>query len=602
MRKLFLAALFLLTLSNIQAQQNHVPNCSFEDTLRCPSWVANVNTECAQWSSFIGSADYFNVCAPAYPVGVPANYFGYQQPVHGNAYCGLGTYDNLFNNFEYLETQITPLTVNAVYEVSTSVSLGESCNSATNNLGIFFYDSGYSSTPIAPSNTFQSMIPQVHYSNYGIIDDTANWVRLTKYFVADSAYDNIMIGGFKDSTNSYQVDSSKRSDSLWAYYYIDSVVIKQVRSALTFSASPFCAGDTITAQYFVSNYDGFFKSNNTFRLQLSDSSGSFSNPINIGTKVSNSSGTITGVIPSTTITGSGYRIRMISTNGKDTTVDNGTNIHINSVHFVTIFPAPSDKICSGDKVTFTALPGNSTGTPLYQWFVNGQPSVTGNIFTTTTLNDQDIVRCDMTETNKCGMPYTDESDDIQMSVLPWLAPSVSITANPNHPLDLWEYVTYTAVTTDAGSNPKYQWKRNGKDIVGATSNTWSTNMLNENDSISVEITSDHRCPQPTTAKSNYIKVQMTGVDDIASFDGLKLYPNPNRGKFVVEAPPFLPQGEVMLLQVVNTLGQVVYSDNITPVNGVRRQEIDLQNMASGVYLLRVNSGDGKSASLRFRVE
>jgi len=600
MKNLILTSFFLLTLGNTQAQQNHVPNGSFEDYSSCPSSLSELYKSTG-WTG-VASPDYYHPCGHS-SVSVPYSIYGYQQPADGNAYAAFLARPHDNTHFEYLHRAIQPLSTNTVYEVSLSVSLSDSCTAATNNIGVFFYDAGYTSTTTPAWNSFMSMKPQVHYSNYGVIKDT-NWVRLKQYFVPDSTYDNILIGGFNDSSNSFILDTVRTGQYpyAWAYYYIDSIVIKPVRSALVFSASPFCAGDTINAQYFINNSDGFFKSNNTFRLQLSDSSGSFSNPINIGTKVSNSSGTITGIIPSTTITGSGYRIRMISTNGKDTTVDNGTNIHINAVHFVSIFPAPSDKICSGDKVTFTALPGNSTGSPLYQWFVNGQPSVTGNIFTTTTLNDQDIVRCNMTETNKCGMPYTDESDDIQMSVLPWLAPSVSITANPNHPLDLWEYVTYTAVTTDAGNNPKYQWKRNGKDIVGATSNTWSTNMLNENDSISVEITSDHRCPQPTTAKSNWIRVQLTDVDDIASFGGLKLYPNPNKGKFVVEAPPFLPQGEVMLLQVINTLGQVVYHNNITPVNGVVRKEIDLQNMASGVYLLRVNSGDGKSASLRFTVE
>lgn len=61
--------------------------------------------------------------------------------------------------------------------------------------------------------------------------------------------------------------------------------------------------------------DGTFNSGNTYTAQLSDASGSFSSPIDIGTFTSTAnSGSINITIPSGTPTGSGYRIRIVSNN------------------------------------------------------------------------------------------------------------------------------------------------------------------------------------------------------------------------------------------------------------------------------------------------
>lgn len=57
---------------------------------------------------------------------------------------------------------------------------------------------------------------------------------------------------------------------------------------------------------------GTFNPGNTYTVQLSDASGSFSNPVNIGTLSSTGSGNITFTIPSGTTTGSGYLIQIVS--------------------------------------------------------------------------------------------------------------------------------------------------------------------------------------------------------------------------------------------------------------------------------------------------
>ncbi len=913
---LILICLCMLTITALAQSVNHVPNCSFEQYTQCPTGISQVN-RCAGWRQYTtATPDYFHSCG----YGVPNNLGGHQQPAHGQAYVGGYQYYRNHPNIykEYVATAITPLQPGMTYEVSMSVSLGNNSKYGTNDLGVYFYDSGQFTVS---SLNVLNVTPQVSYSNYGPIMDTTNWVRLTKTFVADSAYDNIVIGGF--TTYSQLTLDSIGTNSQYAYYFFDSIVVRAIDSfSLTVSDTILCTNDTLQVSYKVpSDKNG----NNTFTAQLSDKTGSFSSPLNIGSLASDTSGIITCIIPGTISPGTGYRVRVIasspadtsrnlspvikignpdstnisvssnsplcegftlqfsastfvsgttyswtgpnsfnstspnpfingatplqngnyfvtmkwygcevtdtaqvtvkplpakpvansnaplcagetlnltatsSTSGvtyswagpasftssvqnpsisntttaisgdyivtanlngctnKDTATvtvnpqpaavtlsstpsptgctgdtlylnstasstgvsytwtgpnsftantqnasipnattaatgwykmtatlnscsymdsiyaainpipatpvatynnplcigetlslaastvsgatyawngpsnfssntqnpsrsnssfsDTGTytvtatvsgctspatsvRVGINPVPFVVIFATPADSICQGNAVTFTALPNNAGGTPQYRWVVNGQTAGTNSTgFTTSTLNDQDVVRCDMTENTKCSSPYTDQSNDITMRVLPWLAPSVTISASPNRPLNVDEYVTFTATPTNAGPIPTYQWKRNGLDVQGATGSVWSANTLNDNDSISVEVFSNYKCPQPTTASSNGIRVRvLTSVNGIGEIKGLILYPNPNNGKFVLKGN--VADNAEYNIEIINSLGQVVYKDKVMTVNNSLLKEIKL-DVAGGIYLLRLSYHEGKAALIKF---
>lgn len=228
---LLLVLLPLITNSNIADAQNHVPNHSFEDNNNCPTAAMQAHY-CNDWKAVVGTPDYFNVCGSG-DCGVPNNgyamngYVGYQVPLHGDAYMGFMPYNPY--HFEYISASILPLTPGQRYEVSMSVSLANWSSIATDNIGVFFYDKGYKSDPWSVSDLFMHMKPQVHYRSFGIVRDTAKWVRLKKEYIPDSAYSNIMIGGFNDSTGSYSIDTVGTMVSYGVgYYLIDSVVIRPI--------------------------------------------------------------------------------------------------------------------------------------------------------------------------------------------------------------------------------------------------------------------------------------------------------------------------------------------------------------------------------------
>jgi|GEM_PF-3784569 len=89
---------------------------------------------------------------------------------------------------------------------------------------------------------------------------------------------------------------------------------------------PFCANGEQISVSFIAN--GTFQQNNIFTAQLSNSSGSFSFPVTIGSLAGTSSGTIVATIPTNTASGTGYRIRIVSDNPTINGSDNGTDITI----------------------------------------------------------------------------------------------------------------------------------------------------------------------------------------------------------------------------------------------------------------------------------
>ena len=94
-------------------------------------------------------------------------------------------------------------------------------------------------------------------------------------------------------------------------------------------ATNLCKGAALSVPFTINNET--FNSGNIFTAQLSDETGSFVNPVLIGTLTNVNGGTINTIIPVNAINGTGYRIRIVSSNPIITGVDNGTNITINPI-------------------------------------------------------------------------------------------------------------------------------------------------------------------------------------------------------------------------------------------------------------------------------
>lgn len=278
----------------------------------------------------------------------------------------------------------------------------------------------------------------------------------------------------------------------WAPQFINCVV----------PGTNYCGGDVVNIDY---NSLGLtFNAGNVFTVQLSDATGSFASPTNIGTLTSTAtSGTIVCTIPTNQASGTGYRFRVVSSNVPFTGLNNGVDVTINPtvVPSVTVVAIPGDTICNGDNVTFVATAINGGPSPTYQWYINASP-VGGNTqsYSTATLVNGDVVTCTITSNAACVAPATATSPPITMVVYPNVTPTVTVTASPGTSICVGQSVTFTANITNGGPSPIYVWKVNGFPVGGNTP-TYTTTTLVNGDVVTCELTSNAPCVLTPTVVS-----------------------------------------------------------------------------------------------------
>ncbi len=175
---------------------------------------------------------------------------------------------------------------------------------------------------------------------------------------------------------------------------------------------------------------------------------------------------------------------------------------------VSIFSYSGTSICSGTSALFVAIPTNGGPTPSYQWYVNGTLALTTSVdsFVTTALNNNDTVTCKMVSSVPCPTVETVLSNKVGMTVATSVTPSVTIAASPGNTICAGTPVTFTATGINGGTGAQYQWLRNGTPIIGATTATYTSSSLVNNDLISATLISNATCATNTLANSNAIKM------------------------------------------------------------------------------------------------
>ncbi|MFZ4785285.1 MAG: beta strand repeat-containing protein, partial [Flavobacteriales bacterium] len=169
---------------------------------------------------------------------------------------------------------------------------------------------------------------------------------------------------------------------------------------------------------------------------------------------------------------------------------------------ISISANPTGTICAGASVTFTATPVNPGAGPTYNWLVNGNPAAgatNSTSYTTTTLNDNDVVSLQMISNALCASPTTVNSNNIVMDVSPLITPTVSIAALPAGAICQGTSVTFTASPTNGGTAPTYQWFLNGG--PAGVGSTYTSTSFNNGDNIYVVMTSNASCLTQLTGTS-----------------------------------------------------------------------------------------------------
>ena len=220
-------------------------------------------------------------------------------------------------------------------------------------------------------------------------------------------------------------------------------------------------------------------------------------------------------------------------------------------------------ICLGDSVLLVA-----TGGPTYLW----STSETTDSIIVKPIVDTYYVVIVTDATTGCA-----SSDTVMVYV-----------SNPQVDLGPDSTVCKEAIVIlDAGPGYTYYWS------TGETTQTISvdSSMLAVGDSlisITVLITDSIGCTDSDTI--DIIFIDCSGINEIADAMGIKLYPNPSRGKFNVEIKGFYKNNLNMC--IYNMTGQLMYCEKLVNIDSKKfTKEIDLGTYPKGIYFIRLMNNE-----------
>lgn len=159
-------------------------------------------------------------------------------------------------------------------------------------------------------------------------------------------------------------------------------------------------------------------------------------------------------------------------------------------------------VCPGAALTYsvTNVPGVT-----YNWsFPSGWTQTGGGTTSTVAVTagntPGDIV---VTPSNSCG---SGAAQRLAVKLATPVVPAITVSADLN-PSCSGQTVLFTAVATNGGTSPGYQWKVNGSAITGATASTYSFKPAS-GDLVSCTLTSSELCASPKSAESNLISMEL----------------------------------------------------------------------------------------------
>ncbi|MEP7218625.1 MAG: T9SS type A sorting domain-containing protein, partial [Bacteroidota bacterium] len=314
----------------------------------------------------------------------------------------------------------------------------------------------------------------------------------------------------------------------------------------TISSSSFCPGTPLSVPFTTT---GIFAPGNIFTAQLSDIHGLFDAPVKIGMVAGTGNGVIAARLPEPLAAGN-YRIRVVASDPVIVGSDNGTDVVILPVPVPVINASDSTTLCQGSILTLDAGAGYSS----YAWSTNATSR-------TITVFDAGIYSVVITNEGGCsGMARI----------------VVSVNPAPLKPV-----ITRIGVILESSPADGYQWYLGSTVISGATDRRYYPVTSGE---YRVKILNPEGC----SAFSDAFPMAVSGVDDPALGDELRIAPAPGDGHLTLELRRGTPGA--LRISVSDMLGRELRSWNDRGEAVTLRREIDISELPRGAYLLRIEGG------------
>ncbi|PKP19636.1 MAG: hypothetical protein CVU05_10910, partial [Bacteroidetes bacterium HGW-Bacteroidetes-21] len=172
--------------------------------------------------------------------------------------------------------------------------------------------------------------------------------------------------------------------------------------------------------------------------------------------------------------------------------------------------ANNTSVCSGTTVTLTPTVQNAGTTPTYQWTVNGVAAGTSSTLSTP-ITANSTVTCTLTSSLTCTSANPVTSSPVTITVSTPQAVNVAVTT-PVTTICEGQLATFTAVPSNGGTTPAYQWYVNAQP-VGTNSATFSSSTLTNASIVTCQLTSSLGCTTNNPATSTAVNMTVTSNID-----------------------------------------------------------------------------------------
>jgi hypothetical protein len=202
---------------------------------------------------------------------------------------------------------------------------------------------------------------------------------------------------------------------------------------------------------------------------------------------------------------------------------------------------------------------------LYEWRVNDVATGSNSsVFSSTALNNNDLVQCIVTSNAACAtsLTATSATTTIIVNQVPTV-PTITLSSGGT-----------TLTSSSATGN---QWYLNGVQIIGAQSQVY---VATQNGNYTVTATNG-TCSSVASATTTVGSVSVAEVTNLGTH--FTIYPNPSTGKFTL----VFTSTEIMKYKVElrNVLGQVVFTEEINDFAGLYTKDFDITEYSKGEYFL-----------------
>lgn len=263
-------------------------------------------------------------------------------------------------------------------------------------------------------------------------------------------------------------------------------------------------------------------------------------------------------------------------------------------------------ICQGSSVSVS--PTNLLGANSVDWYKNGiflysksttysevvtVPSATADNYT---IKSKSINGC-LSNFSNAKSVWVKEAATPTISSLPIAVSNVVKVCVPNGTSG---NATLTGNSTTA--SPTYSWKLAGNFIAGANANTYTANVtpLANNKVFSVQATYPNGCVK--TSANVTVQLVTFGCTPVKLDEGkagnvlisldeisMSAFPNPTQGELNIQIANVQENEGTIFLY--NALGQIVEEQSISFSEGKADIQLDMKNIAIGIYTLSLQSGN-----------